>query len=112
MDNYEGLRRALAVAEHRAEQTGPDGFPLVGSVERAQFLIDAVRMFLDRTEIHPDLADDREDVRDAHHVEVSWTAYGPDGTIWYNSDMEITGAQAAGMFQGIGEAWPDWRADL
>lgn len=40
------LRHALAVAEHKAEQTGPGGFPLVGSVERAAFLIETVHDFL------------------------------------------------------------------
>lgn len=37
-----GLRHALAVATYRAEQSGPDGFPLVGSVERGDFLNAAV----------------------------------------------------------------------
>lgn len=42
-----GLRHALAVAAYRAEQTGPDGFPLVGSLERGEFLNDTVRDLID-----------------------------------------------------------------
>lgn len=51
------LRHALAVATYRAEQTGPDGFPLVGSVERGEFLNDAVRGLIDGLD-QSDLADD------------------------------------------------------
>jgi hypothetical protein len=35
----EALRHALAVAEFREEQIGPDGFPLIGDRERGRFLL-------------------------------------------------------------------------
>ena len=57
-----------------------------------------------RTQIHPDWRDDQENVRDAAHVDVAWTAYDAQGRSFFASDMSLTATQAVGMFQGIGEA--------
>lgn len=51
-----------------------------------------------------DWQDDIENVRDAHHVEVGWFVYNEQGRVTFSSSMELTAAQAVGMFQGIGEA--------
>ena len=57
-----------------------------------------------RAEIHQDWRDDQDMVRDADHVDVTWTAHAVDGSEYFRSDMTLTAAQAVGMFQGIGEA--------
>lgn len=43
---YTALRHALDVAEYRAEHHDANGFALVGSVERSEFLFAAVKEFL------------------------------------------------------------------
>lgn len=57
-----------------------------------------------RPQIHADWRDDQENVRDAHHVTVSWLACDHHGGILFSSDMKLTASLAVGMFEGIGQA--------
>lgn len=53
--------------------------------------------------IDPDWLDDIDNVRDADHVDVAWTARDARGRVTFSSDMTLTADQAAAMFRGIGE---------
>lgn len=56
------LRHAYNVATYKADQDGPDGYPLIGSVERGDFLHKEVARLLNAVD-HSGLVDEVKAVR-------------------------------------------------
>lgn len=93
---------AYEVAEGFADYADTfDGFTTEDALRIARAAIAADRAQCIEP-VDPDWQNDADDMRDADHVEIRWTARDARGRITFNSDASISGAQAAAMFEAIG----------
>ena len=94
-DRYAALRHALDVAEYRAEHHDANGFALVGSVERGEFLFAAVKAFLAASPTN----ETPEQI--ANRLALDWHEEG----VIRDADYRLA---LAGVQVGIQAAWESW----